>query len=58
MAESLVVHSKVRDAVKAAGCNCASDFPDALSSEVSTLVKRASKRAQENGRKTVRAVDL
>ena len=58
MADSLVVASKVRDAVKAAGCNCASDFPDALSAKVQWEVDQAAKRAQSNGRKTVRANDL
>lgn len=58
MAESLVVHSKVKDAVKSAGCNCASDFPDALSNKVAWMVKESAKRAQANGRKTVRPEDL
>lgn len=58
MAESLVVHSKVKDAVKSAGCNCASEFPDALSDKVAWMVKEAAKRAQANGRKTVRKEDL
>ncbi len=58
MADSLVVTSKVKEAVKSAGCNCASDFPDALSAKVQWHVKEAAKRAQANGRKTVRADDL
>ncbi len=58
MAECLVVNSKVREAVKAAGCNCASDFPDALSEKVAWMVKEAGRRAEANGRKTVRASDL
>jgi histone H3/H4 len=58
MAESLVVGSKVKDTVKAAGCNTAGDFADALSAEVACLIKKAAERAQANGRKTVRAADL
>ena len=58
MADSLVVASKVREAVKSAGCNCASDFPDALSEKVAWFVKESARRAESNGRKTVRASDL
>ena len=58
MAESLVVGSKVKDAVKAAGCNTAGDLVDALSAEVAKIIEKAAKRAQENGRKTVRAADI
>ncbi len=58
MGDSLVVGSKVKEAVKAAGCNCAGDLTDALSNEVSGLVNKAAARAKANGRKTVRAADL
>lgn len=58
MGDSLVVGSKVKDAVKGAGCNMAGDFPDALSAAVSGLVAKACARAQSNGRKTVRPEDL
>jgi len=58
MTEILVVTSKVKDAVKAAGCNCAGDFPDALSVEVDALIKKAVKRCEANGRKTVRPEDI
>ncbi len=58
MGDSLVVGSKVKEAVKAAGCNTSGDFVDALSAEVSSMVAKAAKRAQANGRKTVRAADL
>lgn len=58
MADSLVVGSKVKDAVKAEGCNTAGDLVDALSAEVAAMIKKAAARAQANGRKTVRAADL
>ena len=58
MADTLVVGSKVRDAVKSAGCNCGGDFVDGLSKEVATSVTKAAARCKANGRKTVRAADL
>jgi len=58
MGDSLVVGSKVKDAVKVAGCNCAGDLTDALSTEVAGLITKAAGRAKANGRKTVRAADL
>ncbi len=53
---SLIVKAKVKEVAK--GMNVASDFADSLDAEVQTLVKRACKRAEENGRKTVQARDL
>lgn len=58
MAEVLVVASKVKEAIKAEDCNTAGDAVDALSAEVAKMIKRASARAKENGRKTVRACDF
>ena len=58
MGDSLVVGSKVKDAIKAEGCNTAGDLTDALSAEVAGLVKKAAARAKANGRKTVRATDI
>ena len=58
MGDSLVVGSKVKDAVRNSGCNCGGDFVDALSGRVQEEVKRAADRAKANGRKTVRANDL
>ena len=58
MAESLVVGSKVKDAVKATGCNCGGDVVDGLSDKVSKMIKEAAERAKANGRKTVRSVDF
>ncbi|HIH09528.1 MAG TPA: hypothetical protein HA254_02550 [Candidatus Diapherotrites archaeon] len=58
MAESLVVGSKVKDAIKAEDCNTAGDAVDALSEVVASLIKKAAARAKANGRKTVRGVDF
>lgn len=58
MGDALVVGSKVKDAVKAEGCNSAGDLVDALSAEVAGMIKKAAGRAKANGRKTVRAADL
>jgi len=58
MGDSLVVGSKVKDAIKAEGCNTSGDLADALSAEVATMLKKAAARAKANGRKTVRAADI
>lgn len=58
MADLLVVNSKVRDFIKASGCNTASDVADALSKHVEQTISKAVKRAKANGRKTVRGTDL
>ena len=50
---SYVVASKVKDLLKSMGMMTAGDFPDALSSEVEGLVKKAAKRAKEHDLKTV-----
>ena len=56
--EVIVVGSKTRDVVKGAGMNMAGDFAQALSDKTRDLIADATRRAQENGRKTVRATDL
>lgn len=58
MADSLVVGSKVKDAVKEGDCNMAGEFPEALSKAVADMVKKACARAKANGRKTVRPEDI
>ena len=58
MGDALVVGSKVKEAIKAEGCNSAGDLVDALSAEVAAMVKKAANRAKANGRKTVRAADI
>lgn len=56
--EMLLVASKVRAAVKAADCNFAGDAIEALNGYVGWLIQQATKRAKENGRKTVRGHDF
>jgi hypothetical protein len=56
--EMLLVASKVKSMIKAAGCNTAGDALDGLNGYVGWLVAQAAKRASENGRKTVRAHDF
>jgi hypothetical protein len=56
--EMLLVASKVRQLIKDAGCNTAGDALDGLNAYVAWLVGQATKRASENGRKTVRAHDF
>jgi hypothetical protein len=56
--EMLLVASKVRQMIKDAGCNTAGDALDGLNAYVGWLVMQATKRASENGRKTVRAHDF
>jgi histone H3/H4 len=58
MADALVVGSKVKEAIKSAGCNTAGDVVDGLSAKVAEMVKDACERAKANGRKTVRAIDF
>ena len=58
MTDVLVVGSKVKDAIKDAGCNTAGDAIEALSKVVELKVKRAAERAKANGRKTVRPEDF
>lgn len=48
--------SGVRDA--ASGVNVGSDFYSALDDEVKRLIDRAVDRAEENGRRTVKARDV
>jgi hypothetical protein len=56
--EMLLVSSKVRQMIKDAGCNTAGDALDGLNGYVGWLVMQATKRASENGRKTVRSHDF
>ena len=55
---SYVITSKVKEFVRAAGYNCGGDLSEALSKKVTFLLKQAVKRAESNGRRTVRAQDL
>lgn len=57
-AEMVLVASKVKGAIKKAGCNTAGDALDGLNGLVYWYVDQAVKRAKANGRKTVRAHDF
>ena len=56
--EPLYVGSKVKAAIKAAGCNTAGDALEALNGWMGWLIQQATARAKANGRKTVRAHDF
>ncbi|EMA54492.1 MULTISPECIES: hypothetical protein [Halococcus] len=52
----LIVKAAVKEALD--DSNVAADFYDALDAEVEDLLEDASRRAEENDRKTVQARDL
>lgn len=55
----LVIASKVKDYIKSKGeLNVASDVAEALSVRVANLLDRAVERCQNNGRKTVKGIDV
>ena len=56
--EMFLVASKVKAALKSAGCNTAGDALEGLNGWVGWLVDQAAKRAKANGRKTVRSHDF
>ena len=56
--EVLLVGSKVKSAIKDAGCNTGGDAIDGLNMWVHWLIGQATNRAAANGRKTVRAHDF
>lgn len=56
--EMLLVASKVRQLIKDAGFNTGGDALDGLNAYLYWLVHQAGKRAEANGRKTVRAHDF
>jgi hypothetical protein len=56
--EILVVASKVKDAVKDAGCQSSGDLLDAISDRIHDMIEEAAIRAKNNGRATVRPYDL
>ncbi len=58
MTDLLIVKSKVRNLIGKHDANMAGDLPEALSKEVVQMIKKGVNRAKENGRKTVRPVDL
>jgi hypothetical protein len=56
--EALIIASKAKGVLKAAGCNTAGDALDGLHGIVYWYLEQAAKRAAANGRKTVRAHDF
>jgi len=56
--EVLLVGSKVKAAIKDAGCNTGGDALDGLNMWVHWLIGQATQRADANGRKTVRKHDF
>jgi hypothetical protein len=58
MADSVVVTSKVKEAVKGLDLRMSGDVPDALNEKVQAMLSEAAKRAKENGRGTLRPYDL
>jgi histone H3/H4 len=58
MADSLIVQSKVKEAVKGLELRMDSSLPDALNEKISSMLEEAAKRAKENGRGTLRPYDL
>ncbi len=58
MAESLVVQSKVKEAVKGLELRMDSNLPEALNEKIAAVLSDAAARAKENGRGTLRPYDL
>jgi histone H3/H4 len=56
--EIVIVGSKMKDAIRGAGCNVAGDAIEHLNEKVHAMIKLATERAKENGRKTVRGYDF
>ncbi len=54
----LLVASKVKEAIKEKGCNTSGDALEALNMWVGWLIGQAAKRADANGRKTVKGHDF
>ena len=56
--EILVVGSKVRDVIRAAGMRSDGELVPAVSAKVRSLLEEAIKRCQKNNRSTVRPHDV
>jgi hypothetical protein len=56
--EVVIIASKAKDVVKAAGCQSSGDLVEGLSDKVHEMLKAAVARAKANGRATVRPYDL
>lgn len=58
MADSLVVQSKVKEAVKGLDLRMDSSLPDALNDKIAKMLSDAAERAKNNNRGTLRPHDL
>ena len=58
LAMSMVYNSKMKEAIKAGGCNTAGDAAGALNAAVEAAVASAVARCGSNGRKTIRSHDI
>lgn len=58
MANSVIVQSRLRDAIKDLDLRMDGDLPDALNDKVLELLHEGAERARDNGRKTLRPYDL
>jgi hypothetical protein len=58
MADSVIVQSKVKEAVKGLDLRMDSTLPDALNEKVHQLLAAAAERAKANNRGTLRPHDL
>jgi hypothetical protein len=56
--ETVVIASKIKDVVKAAGLQSSGDLIDGVSEKVHAMLAAAIARAKANGRATVRPYDL
>ncbi len=56
--EVLVIASKIKDVVKAAGLQSSGDLVEGVSTKVHEMIAAAVQRAKANGRATVRPCDL
>jgi histone H3/H4 len=55
---SLVVQSKVKEAIKKSKMKCASDVVEAMNRIIQWHIQKGCERAKSNGRKTLRGADL
>jgi hypothetical protein len=58
MADSVVVTSKLKEAVKGHDLRMSGDVPEAVDKKIRDMLKDAAERARENGRGTLRPYDL
>ena len=58
LAMSMVYNSKMKEAIKAGGCNTAGDASGALNGAAEAAVAAAVARCGSKGRKTIRAHDI